>query len=75
MVDATLNLDAVTLTNEASTIVTDNLAAIVRLRARLNDADTALELNVDRQTGTGAGQSGAARFRQESAGAGIARER
>ena len=69
LVDATLNLDAVTLTNEASTIVTDNLAAIARLRARLNDADTALELDVDRQAGPGAGQPGAARFRQESAGA------
>jgi hypothetical protein len=46
LVDATMNLDAVTLTNDASTIVTDNLAAIVRLRARLNEADTALELNV-----------------------------
>ena len=51
MVDATLNLDAVTLTNEASTIVTDNLAAVVRLRARLNDADTALELNVTGKQG------------------------
>ena len=46
LVDATMNLDAVTLTNEASTIVTDNLAAVARLRARLNEADTALELDV-----------------------------
>ena len=74
MVDATLNLDAVTLTNEASTIVTDNLAAVVRLRARLNDADTAARTQRDRQTGTGAGESRAARFRQESADAGIARD-
>jgi hypothetical protein len=51
VVDATLNLDAVTLTNEASTIVTDSLAAIVRLRARLNDADTALELNLTGKQG------------------------
>jgi len=51
VVDATLNLDAVTLTNEASTIVTDNLAAVVRLRARLNDADTALELNLTGKQG------------------------
>ena len=51
VVDATLNLDAVTLTNEASTIVTDNLAAVVRLRARLNDADTRLQLNVTGKQG------------------------
>jgi hypothetical protein len=51
LVDATLNLDAVNLTNEASTIVTENLAAIARLRARLNEADTALELNVTGKQG------------------------
>jgi hypothetical protein len=46
VLNAAMNLDAVTLTNEASTIVTDNLAARVELRARLNEADTALELRV-----------------------------
>ena len=51
VVDATLDLDAVNLTNEASTVVTDNLAAVVRLRARLNDADTALELDVSGKQG------------------------
>jgi len=51
VVDATLNLDAVSLTNEASSIVTDNLAARVGLRARLNDADTALELRVTGKQG------------------------
>ena len=40
MLDATLKLDGVDLTNEASTIVTDKLAATARLRARLNEADT-----------------------------------
>jgi hypothetical protein len=51
VVDATLDLDAVSLTNEASTIVTDNLAARVGLRARLNDANTALELRVTGKQG------------------------
>ena len=51
VLDTTLNLDAVTLTNEASTIVTDSLSAVVRLRARLNDADTALELNLTGKQG------------------------
>ena len=51
LVDATLNLDAVSLTNEASTIVTDNLAAIARLRARLNEADTRLELDLTGKQG------------------------
>ncbi len=51
VVDATLNLDAVALTNEASTIVTDNLAAVARLRARLNDADTALEFDLTGKQG------------------------
>ena len=51
MIDATLNLDAVTLTNEASTIVTDNLAAVLRLRAQYKDADTTLELNLTGKQG------------------------
>jgi hypothetical protein len=51
LIDATLNLDGVSLTNEASTIVTDNLAAVARLRARLNDADTVLDLNVTGKQG------------------------
>ncbi|HEU4778937.1 MAG TPA: hypothetical protein VFS58_03565, partial [Steroidobacteraceae bacterium] len=51
VVDATMNLDATTLTNEASTIVTDNLAAMIRLRARLNAADTAFELEVTGKQG------------------------
>ncbi|HEU5136086.1 MAG TPA: hypothetical protein VFU13_13130 [Steroidobacteraceae bacterium] len=51
VVDATLNLDAVTLTNEASTIVTDNLGARVGLRARLNDANTELELRAGGKQG------------------------
>ncbi|HEY6124706.1 MAG TPA: hypothetical protein VIV63_08650 [Steroidobacteraceae bacterium] len=46
VLDATMKFDAVTLTNEASTIVTDNMGATARLRARLNDADTGLELHV-----------------------------
>ena len=46
VVDATMNLDEVSLTNEASTIVTDGLAAIARLRARLTDTSTALEIDV-----------------------------
>ena len=57
LVDATMNLDAVTLTNEASTIVTDNLAAIARLRARLNEAEHRARARRDRQAGSGAGQS------------------
>ena len=46
MVDATLTLEGVDLTNEASTIVTDKLAATARLRATLDEADTALRLEV-----------------------------
>jgi hypothetical protein len=46
MVDATLELDGVDLTNEPSTIVTDQMAATLRLRARVNEADTALTLDV-----------------------------
>jgi len=49
VIEATMNLEAVTLTNEASTIVTDNMSATAQLRARLNDADTGLEVHV---TGT-----------------------
>ena len=49
--DATLKLDSVGLTNEASTIVTDNLTATARLRARLNDADTPLQIDVAGQKG------------------------
>lgn len=45
VIDATMNIEAVTLTNEASTIVTDNLTASARLRARINDAGSALELH------------------------------
>ena len=46
VVDATLKLDGVDLTNEASTIVTDKLSATARLRARLNDSATALEVEI-----------------------------
>jgi hypothetical protein len=46
LVDATMNFESVTLTNEASTVVTDNVAATARLLARLNDKDTGLELHV-----------------------------
>jgi hypothetical protein len=45
-VDATLKLDGVDLTNEASTIVTDKLTATARMRARLTDADTALQIDI-----------------------------
>ncbi len=46
LVDATLKLDEVDLTNEASTIVTDKMTATARMQARLTDADTALSLEV-----------------------------
>jgi hypothetical protein len=46
LVDATLKLDGVDLTNEASTIVTDKLNAVARLHARLNESDTALEVEI-----------------------------
>jgi hypothetical protein len=49
--DATLKLDGVDLTNEASTIVTDKLVATARLRARLNDADTGLRIEVSGKQG------------------------
>jgi hypothetical protein len=51
LLDATLNLDGVDLTNEASTIVTDKLIAQARLRARLRDADTALQIEVTGKQG------------------------
>jgi hypothetical protein len=51
VVDATMNLDEVSLTNEASTVVTDGLAAVARLRARLSDASTALELDLSGKKG------------------------
>jgi hypothetical protein len=51
VVDATMNLESVTLTNDASTIVTDNVAALLRLRARLNEADTVLELDITGKKG------------------------
>ena len=51
VVDATINLDEVSLTNEASTVVTDGLAAVARLRARLSDASTALELDLSGKKG------------------------
>jgi hypothetical protein len=51
VVDATMNFDGVSLTNEASTIVTDGLAAVARLRARLTDASTALEIDVTGKKG------------------------
>jgi hypothetical protein len=46
MLDATLKLDAVDLTNEASTIVTDKLAATARVRTRLDATDTGLRVDV-----------------------------
>ena len=46
LLDATVKLDAVDLTNEASTIVTDKMAATARIRARLGETDTALKLDV-----------------------------
>jgi len=51
VVDATMNLAEVSLTNEASTIVTDGMAAVARLRARLGDTSTALELDVSGKKG------------------------
>jgi hypothetical protein len=50
-VDATLHLEGVDLTNEASTIVTDKLTASARLRARINDADTGLLIEVSGKKG------------------------
>ena len=44
--DLAVRLDGVDLTNEASTIVTDKLAATARVRARLNDTDTGLTLQI-----------------------------
>jgi hypothetical protein len=51
LVDATLKLDDVALTNEASTIVTDQMAATARVRARLNEAETAMTLDVSGRNG------------------------
>jgi len=48
--DVTANFEVVDLTNEASTVVTDKLAAKGRLRARPSGADMQLDLDV---TGTG----------------------
>jgi hypothetical protein len=45
-VDATLTLDGVDLTNEASTIVTDKMAATMRLRASIKDTATGLSLDI-----------------------------
>jgi hypothetical protein len=50
-VDATLTLDDVSLTNEASTIVSDGMAATARVHARLNEADTAVTLDVSGRKG------------------------
>jgi hypothetical protein len=50
-VDATLKLEGVDLTNEASTIVTDKLSATARLRARLRAADTGLHVEVSGKQG------------------------
>jgi hypothetical protein len=51
LVDATLKLDDVDLTNEASTVVTDKMAATARVQARLAQADTALTLEVSGKKG------------------------
>jgi hypothetical protein len=51
LLDATLKLDGVDLTNEASTIVTDKMAATARLRARLDDTRTGLTLDVSGRQG------------------------
>lgn len=51
LIDATLKLDDVSLTNDASTIVTDQMAATARVRARLGDADTSLTLDVSGRSG------------------------
>ena len=74
MVDATLKLDGVDLTNEASTIVTDNMAATARLRARLDEADTGLELEVTGKQGQVLVGPVLLDFGQEPAGARVAGE-
>jgi hypothetical protein len=51
LVDATMSLDAVSLTNEASTVVTDGLAAVARVRARLGESSTALDIDVSGKQG------------------------
>lgn len=45
--DVTLKLEDLNLTNEASTIVTENLTAAARLRAQLGAESTALELEME----------------------------
>lgn len=50
-VDATLKLEGVDLTNEASTIVTDKLTATARLRANFNEADAGLQIEVSGRQG------------------------
>jgi hypothetical protein len=51
LIDTTMNLEDVSLTNEASTIVTDGLAAVARLRARFGEKSTSLELDLDGKKG------------------------
>jgi hypothetical protein len=45
-IDATLKLDAVNLSNEASTIVSDQMAMTARVQAALRDADTVMSFDV-----------------------------
>ena len=49
--DVSAALEAVNLTNEASTIVTDKLAATARLRAEPQGADTRLQVEVQGKSG------------------------
>ncbi len=51
LIDATLKLADVSVTNEASTIVTDGMAADARLRATLRETDTAMTINVSGKKG------------------------
>jgi hypothetical protein len=50
-VDATLSLRDVSLTNEASTIVTDQMSASARLRATLTEAATSLRMRIEGRKG------------------------
>ena len=50
-IDATLNLENVSLTNEASTIVTDQMSASARIAATLADPATSLRLQVQGRKG------------------------
>ena len=50
-IDATLKLEDVGLTNEASTIVTDQMFASARLRALFGEKDTRLDLDVTGKSG------------------------